>query len=182
MYQQRAMTKMYRRLNYGLLVLATMLSMEPPGSRAFQLSVAGLQPFEASQRPQQRLRVPLLPKLDMTGTQYVDKHFRSTTKRAHQQLERVFHKDGTTWGSPSNAGPEPLNEATKAAVELSVNTLKNVITALFAGREFARFYVLETVARVPYFSYLSVLHLFESFGLHDRAAWIKVHFAEADNE
>ena len=41
------MTKMYRRLNYGLLVLATMLSMEPPGSRAFQLSVAGLQPFEA---------------------------------------------------------------------------------------------------------------------------------------
>jgi ubiquinol oxidase len=79
-------------------------------------------------------------------------------------------------------GPEPLNEATKAAVELSVNTLKNVITALFAGREFARFYVLETVARVPYFSYLSVLHLFESFGLHDRAAWIKVHFAEADNE
>ena len=100
---------MYRRLNYGLLVLATMLSMEPPGSRAFQLSVAGLQPFEAWQRPQQRLRVPLLPKLDMTGTQYVDKHFRSTTKRAHQQLERVFHKDGTTWGSPSNAGPEPLN-------------------------------------------------------------------------
>ena len=48
--------------------------------------------------------------------------------------------------------------------------------------DFARFFVLETVARVPYFAYISVLHLYESLGRHKRAAWMKVHFAEADNE
>ena len=53
-------------------------------------------------------------------------------------------------------------------------------------RDFARFFVLETVARVPYFAYLSVLHLRETFGeredpeeLSDRMV---THYAEADNE
>jgi ubiquinol oxidase len=50
------------------------------------------------------------------------------------------------------------------------------------GRDFARFYVLETVARVPYSSYMSVLHFYETMGLHRKAYWIKVHFGEADNE
>jgi len=48
----------------------------------------------------------------------------------------------------------------------------------------ARFYVLETVARVPYFAYLSVMHLRESLGSRvpgdkDR---MRTHYAEADNE
>lgn len=48
----------------------------------------------------------------------------------------------------------------------------------------ARFYVLETVARVPYFAYLSVMHLRETFGSRvpgdkDR---MRTHYAEADNE
>ena len=58
-------------------------------------------------------------------------------------------------------------------------------------RDFARFFVLETVARVPYFAYLSVLHLRETFGqrttdgtkdgeeMSDR---MRTHYAEADNE
>ena len=46
----------------------------------------------------------------------------------------------------------------------------------------ARFYVLETVARVPYFSYLSVLHLYETLGLWRKTGYLRIHFAEADNE
>lgn len=49
-------------------------------------------------------------------------------------------------------------------------------------RDFARFYVLETVARVPYFAYLSVQHLRETFGDRDVHEKMRTHYAEADNE
>lgn len=45
-----------------------------------------------------------------------------------------------------------------------------------------RFYVLETVARVPYFAYLSVLHLRETLGERDLRETMRLHYAEADNE
>ena len=51
-------------------------------------------------------------------------------------------------------------------------------------RDFARFYVLETVARVPYFAYLSVMHLRETFGEREPSdsERMRTHYAEADNE
>jgi ubiquinol oxidase len=49
-------------------------------------------------------------------------------------------------------------------------------------RDFARFYVLETVARVPYFAYLSVMHLRETFGERGLGEKMRTHYAEADNE
>lgn len=42
--------------------------------------------------------------------------------------------------------------------------------------------MLETIARVPYFSYLSVLHLYETLGLWRKADLLKIHFAETWNE
>lgn len=45
-------------------------------------------------------------------------------------------------------------------------------------RDFARFYVLETVARVPYFAYLSVLHLRETFGDREGGEKMRTHYAE----
>jgi ubiquinol oxidase len=44
--------------------------------------------------------------------------------------------------------------------------------------------VLETVARVPYFAYLSVMHLRETFGERDPKLGerMRTHYAEADNE
>lgn len=57
---------------------------------------------------------------------------------------------------------------------------------------FERFYILETVARIPYFAYLSVLHFRESLGnrgfLHEtdanekRVETMRTHYAQADNE
>ena len=39
-----------------------------------------------------------------------------------------------------------------------VKTAVNVIDRVYKDRDYARFYVLETVARVPYFSFVSVPH------------------------
>ncbi|KAJ0989554.1 hypothetical protein J5N97_007910 [Dioscorea zingiberensis] len=57
-----------------------------------------------------------------------------------------------------------------------------ILDALYRDRHYARFFVLETIARVPYFSFISVLHMYESFGWWRRADYLKVHFAESWNE
>jgi ubiquinol oxidase len=72
--------------------------------------------------------------------------------------------------------------------KIVIDTVYDVICFLYpvkgTPRDFARFYVLETVARVPYFAYLSVMHFRETFGerydtMSDR---MRTHYAEADNE
>jgi ubiquinol oxidase len=67
-------------------------------------------------------------------------------------------------------------------IRLLVNFLEFVLSTFYQDRFYARFYVLETVSRVPYFAYLSVLHLYESLGGWRNADWLKVHFAESWNE
>ncbi len=67
-------------------------------------------------------------------------------------------------------------------VRLLVGILVFVINTVYRDRPIPRFYVLETVARVPYFSYLSVLHLYETLGTWRKSDWLKVHFAESWNE
>lgn len=57
-----------------------------------------------------------------------------------------------------------------------------ILDVFYRDRNYARFYVLETIARVPYFAFISVLHLYESFGWWRKADYIKVHFAESWNE
>ncbi len=67
-------------------------------------------------------------------------------------------------------------------IRVLVGILVFVINTVYRDRPYPRFYVLETVARVPYFSYLSVLHLYETLGWWRKADWLKVHFAESWNE
>ncbi|KAL2634995.1 hypothetical protein R1flu_006474 [Riccia fluitans] len=73
------------------------------------------------------------------------------------------------------------------AAERSFNTFATeatvkILESLYAKRLYARFYVLETIARVPYFAFVSVLHMYESFGWWRRADYLKIHFAESWNE
>lgn len=67
-------------------------------------------------------------------------------------------------------------------IRLMVNLLVFVMNTLYRDRPYRRFYVLETVARVPYFAYMSVLHLYETLGWWRKADWLKIHFAESWNE
>ena len=57
------------------------------------------------------------------------------------------------------------------------------LDVFFEDRPLARFWFLETVARMPYFAYVSALHLYESLGWWRRSSETKrVHFAEEWNE
>jgi len=59
-----------------------------------------------------------------------------------------------------------------------------IIDYLYRGRHFQRFWVLEEIARAPYFAFLSVLHLRESLGLRgpEHLYLMKEHFNQSVNE
>jgi ubiquinol oxidase len=57
-----------------------------------------------------------------------------------------------------------------------------MLDTLFDERPIQRFWFLETVARIPYFSYVSMLHLYESLGWWRGSELRKVHTAEEWNE
>ena len=87
--------------------------------------------------------------------------------------------------------PEPIDHAVvtqrnKALVHilksLIFDTLYPDDLAAPMQRSYARFYALETIARQPYFAYLSVLHLMETLGKWRRVDLMTVHFAESHNE
>jgi len=81
-----------------------------------------------------------------------------------------------------------MDESIYTVNKVLIDTVYNIICLLYpvrgTNRDFARFYVLETVARVPYFAYLSVLHLRETFGerFPGMSERMRTHYAEADNE
>ena len=68
--------------------------------------------------------------------------------------------------------------------EWILNVTVAIIDFLYRGRDYQRFWVLEEIARAPYFAFLSVLHFRESLGL--RGAWhiylMREHFEQSVNE
>ena len=76
----------------------------------------------------------------------------------------------------------PVPRLERFVNSLVINAAVLIIDKLYEGRDYSRFYALETVARVPYFSFLSVLHLYETLGFWRRADYLKVHFAQTMNE
>ena len=60
----------------------------------------------------------------------------------------------------------------------------SIIDYLYRGRHLQRFWVLEEIARAPYFAFLSVLHFRESMGLRgpDHIYLMEEHFAQTLNE
>ena len=66
-------------------------------------------------------------------------------------------------------------------ISILVKILIAVIDGLYPLNE-RRFFVLETVARIPYFSYVSVLNLYHSIGKHPSLELSKLHFKQTINE
>ena len=66
----------------------------------------------------------------------------------------------------------------------ALNITIAVIDYLYRGRHFQRFWVLEEIARAPYFAFVSVLHLRESLGLRgpEHLYLMEEHFAQTLNE
>ena len=67
---------------------------------------------------------------------------------------------------------------------VTIKTTVALIDFFYRGRDFQRFWVLEEIARAPYFAFLSVLHLRESLGLRgpEHLYLMKEHFAQSVNE
>ncbi|XP_057961110.1 ubiquinol oxidase 4, chloroplastic/chromoplastic [Malania oleifera] len=92
-----------------------------------------------------------------------------------------------TSGEPLQGSSSSVLQTWVIKVEQSVNiflteSVIKILDTLYHDRHYARFFVLETIARVPYFAFISVLHMYESFGWWRRADYLKVHFAESWNE
>ncbi|CAA0817954.1 E3 ubiquitin-protein ligase COP1 [Striga hermonthica] len=86
-------------------------------------------------------------------------------------------------GSPTSRGLEKWIIKFEQSVNIFLTeSVIKILDSLYHDRHYARFYVLETIARVPYFAFMSVLHMYESFGWWRRADYLKVHFAESWNE
>jgi len=68
--------------------------------------------------------------------------------------------------------------------ELVLNVTVAILDFLYRGRDYQRFWVLEEIARAPYFAFLSVLHLRESMGLRgpEHLYLMKQHFEQSLNE
>ena len=59
-----------------------------------------------------------------------------------------------------------------------------ILDFLYQGRDYPRFWVLEEIARAPYFAFLSVLHFRESMGLRgpEHIDLMLQHFEQSINE
>jgi ubiquinol oxidase len=59
-----------------------------------------------------------------------------------------------------------------------------ILDFLYRGRDYQRFWVLEEIARAPYFAFLSVLHFRESMGLRgpEHIDLMIQHFEQSVNE
>ena len=101
-------------------------------------------------------------------------------------LDKVRH---LTLDDAKVAQREKRREAEEGGVEASwpiyfaYSSLCWLLDVPYGGRPIQRFWFLETVARMPYFAYISMLHLYESLGWWRAGADIRrVHFAEEWNE
>lgn len=65
-----------------------------------------------------------------------------------------------------------------------LNITVSILDFLYSGRDIQRFWVLETIARAPYFAFLSVLHFRESLGLRtpEHFDLMVEHFEQTVNE
>lgn len=101
-------------------------------------------------------------------------------KRLHQKLQSLTLNSTAIWQLEQNDGPIQAPWIIKAPYLV----LCWFLDVLFEGNYVpSRFFLLETVARMPYFSYITMLHLYETLGFYRRAADVKrIHFAEEINE
>ena len=75
-------------------------------------------------------------------------------------------------------------EKMKSFNSFILNITVSILDFLYQGRDYQRFWVLEEIARAPYFAFLSVLHFRESMGLRgpDHINLMVQHFEQSINE
>jgi len=103
-----------------------------------------------------------------------------TQRELQSKLKQLTLNSTAIWERERSRGPivAPL------VIKVPYLVLCYMLDIVFEGAYVpSRFFLLETVARMPYFSYITMLHLYETVGIWRRSADVKrVHFAEEWNE
>lgn len=101
-------------------------------------------------------------------------------RELQSQLRALTLNSTAIWERERDRGPV----IAPYVIKVPYYALCYLLDVVFEGRNaFSRFFLLETVARMPYFSYITMLHLYETLGFWRRSADIKrIHFAEEWNE
>lgn len=119
---------------------------------------------------------------------HAQKSFTDITENPHSSITTKMNMAdvATEVAAPALPKPAMMDGGIYTFNKVLIDSVYNIICFFYpvtgTDRDFARFYVLETVARVPYFAYLSVMHLRETFGERDLGENMRTHYAEADNE
>jgi len=100
-----------------------------------------------------------------------------------QKLDDLTLSNEECWKLEHARDEERGKEYAPALIKGPFYALCLMTDYLFTGRPIQRFWFLEEVARMPYMSYISMMHLYESLGWFRASMPVrKVHFAEEWNE
>ncbi|CAM9160653.1 unnamed protein product [Phaeothamnion confervicola] len=108
---------------------------------------------------------------------------RAIAEREHRRMEQMGRlvKESSVKGI--NMATQVRQTQTPWFILAPYFALCWMLDVVFEDRPLARFWLLETVARMPYFSYTSMLHLYESLGWWTIGSDVrKIHFAQEINE
>ncbi|KAF8064601.1 AOX4 [Scenedesmus sp. PABB004] len=104
-------------------------------------------------------------------------------KEIRDKLRKLVLNDADVWAREEARKAKTGDVLAPWFIKAPFWALCVMLDACFANRPIQRFWVLETVARIPYFAYISILHLYESLGFWRAGAELRrVHFAEEWNE
>uniref|UniRef100_A0A7S4MGU0 Ubiquinol oxidase n=1 Tax=Odontella aurita TaxID=265563 RepID=A0A7S4MGU0_9STRA len=125
--------------------------------------------------------------LDAMKGEYKDEvNVNLTPKQRELQakLQGLTLNSTAIWERERARGPTAAVATAPLVIKIPYLVLCTLLDVVFEGRyPPARFFLLETVARMPYFSYITMLHLYETLGFWRRSSDVKrVHFAEEWNE
>jgi len=110
----------------------------------------------------------------------IDLEITPKQRALQEKLEQLTLNSTAIWERERARGPI----VAPFVIKVPYYILCYILDVVFEGRyPIARFFLLETVARMPYFSYITMLHFYETVGFWRRSADIKrIHFAEEWNE
>ena len=103
-------------------------------------------------------------------------------------IQEISKNNSIARGNGRSYGDSAVNKSNTISMKKFntwvLDTTIYILDFLYRGRDFQRFWVLEVIARAPYFSFISVLHFRESLGLRgeDHIYLMKEHFYQALNE
>ncbi|BDA41368.1 probable ubiquinol oxidase 4, chloroplastic/chromoplastic at C-terminar half [Coccomyxa sp. Obi] len=100
-----------------------------------------------------------------------------------EKLRMLRLENEPVWERERRRAEAPDHAKAPFLVQVAYITLCWVLDFAYNKRPIQRFWFLEVVARMPYFSYISMLHLYESLGWWRAGAELRrIHFAEEWNE